>query len=306
LIRAFFFKNSGAAFVCPAYPPMKNAKKSFFLAGFFLMLILGFGLYVSFTRGLGDRITEKILNQNTRAFFQGSIRISRIRLDRKWHLHLDRFNGNLLTDAGAIPLEMGSMVSTGPVWGLFQEKGLELNFTRFRPSNSLNDGMNGICHIRAGNHWFFELKVQLVSLDLEDIVWFNTDVLKGSKGEMKGEITILTKALEEPRVHADIHIAKPGGRLQSRFFDGIVPYLPQTKARSELKKLASQTELVNFDDAILKLDLSRTDKIKVFLHIMIPDYNLNLNLNIEVRIDEKNALLELGQIMGLVKIKVVS
>jgi len=282
----------------------ERRKFPFLLVLSLLTSILIIALYLGARNGVQDRLAEYFLNRGTQDLFQGTVRISGLSLDRRFYVHLDRFQGTLASESGNIPIEMGPLVSTGPVWEVFSENGLTLNFQKFRPSKTLREGIRGLCRIKAGRDWFFELKAEVVSLGLEDIEWFNPDALSGSAGEMRGSITLQTNALEEPKISADIHIAEPGGQMQSRFFDTLTPYLPQAKSKKQIQDLAAHKGLVDFRNADLKIELKSTDNIKVFLHVLVPDYNLNLNLNIEIRIDEKNALLQIAQIMGLVKIKV--
>ncbi len=249
---------------------------------------------------------ESLLNHNMKEFFGGSIRLSGARIDHNGRLWIERFDGNLAAESGTLPLEIREIHSENTLFHYFLEEGIRLNFKSLRPSNSAREGVDGTLRVRGGKDWLLDLKTAVHGIDLEDVILLNPDFLKGSKGNLKGAMMLYARFNEEPRVSADLYVEKPGGKLQSQFFDGIFPYLPKSVAKKQVKKLSNKTELVDFDNAKLQVNIARSDRIKVFLHILIPDYNLNLNLNMEVRVDDKEVLRELLQIIGIIKIRVPS
>ena len=275
---------------------------------FFLLLVLTVSSAVlyHYRYPLTNAALEFLLNQNMKEFFDGSIRLSGARIDVKGRLWIDRFDGNLAAEAGILPLEIREIRSENTLFHYFLEEGLRLNFKSLRPSNSAREGVDGTLRIRGGKDWLLELKTTVRGIDLEDVILLNPEFLAGSKGTMKGEMMLHARFNEDPRGSVDLYVEKPGGKLQSQFFEGIFPYLPKSVAKAQVKKLSNRTELVDFDNAKLQVDIARADRIKVFLHILIPDYNLNLNLNMEVRVDDKEVLRELLQIMGVIKIRVPS
>ncbi len=272
---------------------------------FFLLLVvtLACAVLYHYRYPLTDGALEFLLNQNMKEFFDGSIRLSGARIDRNGRLWIDRFDGNLAAESGILPLEIREIRSENTLFHYFLKEGIRLNFKSLRPSNSAREGVDGILRVRGGKDWLIDLKTAVHGIDLEDVILLNPDFLKGSKGNLKGAMMLYARFNEDPRVSADLYVEKPGGKLQSQFFDGIFPYLPKSVAKAQVKKLSNRTELVDFDNAKLQVDIARADRIKVFLHILIPDYNLNLNLNMEVRVDDKEVLRELLQIMGIIKIK---
>ncbi len=278
----------------------------FFLLIFLVLIFVSFGLLYRYRNELTDSLLEYLFNQNTKEFFGESVRLSGVHLEPNGHLFIDRFEGKLATQTGFIPIEIRQIQSETTVLHYFSMEGLRLNFKSLRPSYSSREGVDGVLQIRGNKEWFFDLKATVQGIDLEDMVIFNPDFLQGSKGRMKGTINLHASFNEEPKVSADLSIEKPGGKLQSQFFDGITPYLPKSLAKKQVKKLSHETELVDFDNANLRIDIARSDRIKVFLHILVPDYNLNLNLNMEIRVSDKEVLKELLQIIGVVQIKVGS
>ena len=89
--------------------------------------------------------------------------------------------------------------------------------------------------------------------------------------------------------------------MPSRFFSAFLTFLPEAKSRAELETLVRLAGVVPFDEAEFKVNPAGPGRIKVFLHIRIPDYNLNLNLNMEIQVDSNNifqAMSQLTQMFG--------
>jgi len=267
-----------------------------------LLAIIGLLTAPFFIPEIPRVIGESILNQSAKEYFAGTIRVREVRLQPSLSLRIEGVEGKLQTQNGAIPIEIAQIESKGSLLRLFDPEGLSLNFQGVRPSKGIGQGLRGKGRVRGGRHWFFYAKAEVEGLRLQDIMKLNPDFLRGAEGEMKGNIFLKAHANEEPEFKADLHVAKPGGRLQAAFFDGIMLYLPQPQLRNSLKKISMQKESVPFQNADFQVHLIQSDQIKVFLHILVPDYNLNLNLKVHIRIDEKNALQELVKIMGIVKI----
>ncbi|HXV27659.1 MAG TPA: hypothetical protein VD913_01705 [bacterium] len=276
----------------------------FFVPLVFVFILLGF--LFAYRHVLTVSILEYLFNRNTKEFFEGTVRLSGVRLEPNGRLLIDRFDGNLQTGAGAVPLEIRQIRSENSVIHYFSKGGFRLNFKSLRPSYSPREGVDGVLILRGGKAWFFDLKATVRGIDLEDIVTFNPEFLEGSRGKMRGELSLYSAYGEDPRISAALSVEKPGGKLQSQFFEGIFPYLPKSVAKKQVKKLSNARELVDFDNAKLEINVPRSDRIKVFLHILVPDYNLNLNLNMEIRVDDKEVLTELFQIMGIIRVKVAA
>ncbi len=260
-------------------------------------------LVFSFRRPIERRLFESLFNQNTKEFFDGSIRLEEARLDPKLKIHLRNLRGQLHSDAGPVPFEISSIDSQGPLFDFFSKEGLALIFKGLRPGHSAHQGVQGTIHLRGGREGFADLKAEVKSLDLQEVEWLNPENLSGASGELRGEVTFRVNAAGEVLCAANLRVQEPGGRIQSRFFDILKPYLPQQlEIRQKMDHLIATGGIVGFHDASLQLELAKSDQMKVFLHIAIPDYNLVLNLNIDIRIDEKNAFLQLAQLAGLLKV----
>jgi hypothetical protein len=269
---------------------------------FLLILALGLtGLYQN--RLVLERILfEKALNLTTPEFFDGTLRLKHVHINREFKLMISGIKGDYQAAEGTVPLRIQRIESLDSLLGIFSKQGVRFHFTGLRPANSQSLGISGIFQTKAGKNWRSEMRADVQSLDLADIRWINPDNLDGSAGELRGDITFKADHASEPELGITLLVQEPGGKLQSKFFDVLLPYLPQLPDKVKIAKLADTNALVGFKEAELKAQLVSTDKIKVFLHILVPDYNLNLNLNLEIRVDEKNAFGELARIMGLVRI----
>ena len=124
--------------------------------------------------------------------------------------------------------------------------------------------------------------------------------LKGATGEIKGKVRFRQNAREAPVFSIEVHVDEPGGKVARHLLDLLTPYLPELAATAKARS-QSNKEIVGFHDASLVIKMEKSDPMKIFLHMKVPDYNLNLNLNIEVRIDDKNGFYRLAELMGLMK-----
>ena len=85
------------------------------------------------------------------------------------------------------------------------------------------------------------------------------------------------------------------------FFSAFLTYLPESQNRKDLEAIIGLAGLVAFSEADFKVSSGASGRMKVFLHIRIPDYNFNLNLNVEIHEDSGNifeALSQLTQALG--------
>ena len=49
------------------------------------------------------------------------------------------------------------------------------------------------------------------------------------------------------------------------------------------------------------MEMKDSDPMKFFVHVWVPDYNLNLNVDLKVRLDVKDAFLQLADLLGALK-----
>jgi hypothetical protein len=269
-------------------------RRGVFFTLFLVTAISLFSSFLIFRHSVWARpLVEIALNKTGKEFFQDSLRLGHFHIDRRLGIHLKDLRGNLRTETGEVPFEIHSLDTENSLANIFQKKGLKLFFKA--------EEISGEARYRTGKGWFFDLKLDIHELGLEEVKWINPENLSGASGRMKGRIEFRADAQNEIHLQADLGVGPPGGLLQARFFELLKPYLPEPALRVRLEEVLAGKVLVGFKDASLKMELLESDIMKIFFHIAVPDYNLNLNLNMEIRIDEKNGFRELAELAGVLK-----
>jgi hypothetical protein len=247
---------------------------------------------------------QSLLNHSTREFFENSARIKHAFLTHDLRLSLSELSAKLKTKNAPIPVEMARIESRDSLFNLLIGKTVRFDFTGVRPVRSQYRGLEGTAVFKAGSHWSFELESHVREMGLEDIEWVNPENLHGSTGKMIGLLRIKAAFDADPSFQLELGVKEPGGIIQAQFFDLLVPFLPQYESIEKIRSLSKESRLVGYQNARFQLDLSKSDKMKGFLHILIKEYNLDLNVNLEIRMDEKNAFLKLAQLLGLIDLEV--
>lgn len=279
-------------------------KTKLFLISLLLLALCG-AAFLKYKDVLLASIVTKAANSAASEYFQGTIRLKRVTLDRSLKIRLENLEGVLKTEHGPVPLEIASVESRGPVYEIFSKDGQFFDFKEARPKNSPRKGVSGSVQFYARKEWRSTLRLQVEALGLEEIQWLAPNDLAGSSGEMKGVLTFVSDYKKELGFFADLKIAEPGGILQERFFESLKPYLPAlTQIEGKIRQ--DGRDLVKFRAANLTVRLLESDTLIGLFHIQVPEYNLNLNLNLTVKLDEKNAFSQLFDVMGLLKLKVES
>ncbi len=264
---------------------------------FGLALVLGACvLLVLIHRQLLRLSLEHALNRETEPLFHGSIRLRDARIDSSLRLQINHIHADLTTAGGRVPLVVDHVRSQQSVIRSLLERRLTLIFDGARFEQSPLRGVTGVAELRRNPNWRLELQVGIQGIGLQDLERFSPEYLTGSTGTMTGDLGLRYGAREDTFLSLDLRIAEPGGLVPSRFLQLLVPYLPNA---SEIRKLSSKTALVGYHTASLQLFLPQSDQLKVLMQMAIPEYNLQLNLNVEVRVDERNILLQLAHLLGL-------
>lgn len=264
------------------------------LAGLFYLLLPHFD---TFER----KILERVLNQAANEYFNGSIRLRHVHIDKKLRIHLRRFYGELVTEGGPMAVEIQAIDSVDSLLNFAAGKPVRFDFRHARPASSGDEGLNGAALLKAGRDGYLEVKSEIATLALNDLEKLSPENLTGSTGKLKGTF-YFRSAGEKADFSLEVKVREPGGMIQARFFDAVLPYLPQIPNRANVEKLAGEARLVPYRQADFTIRLVDPSKMKVFFHILVPDYNLNLNLNVEIRVDRDNAFMELAQLLGLIRI----
>ncbi len=278
-------------------------KKSWIEVSVLILFLALFLLGLIFREVWGRPLAESILNQSMEEFFQGSLRLEKFQLDPQLKVTLGSLRGRVKQETGEIPFEIHEIASEGPLTRYFSPEGLSLQFIGLRLGDSARAGIRGKVKARGGEEGFLKLKVQVESLGLEELARFNPENLGGAQGEIKGEIVFRQDAKGNIELTALLRVESPGGELPSRFFEPLLAYLPEFAVRRDVRKLVAVRGLVGYREASLEIRSIQSDRIKIVLHLLVPEYNLDLNLNLEIRVDEKNAFADLAGLLGLLKMK---
>ena len=195
------------------------------------------------------------------------------------------------------------MESQDSLFLFISQKPVRFIFEGIRPQISSRMGISGNFMIQTGPVSRFELTADLGKTGLEDWQWLDPQNLGGATGAMNGSLTFRQILGQEPEFSMDLEAPEPGGNIQARFFDLFLPYLPTSVQKERVQKISKNQQLVRYGRAALRVNLVRSDNIKILLQIFIPAYNLKLTLNAMIRTDEKTAFSQIARLMGLIEVK---
>ena len=79
----------------------------------------------------------------------------------------------------------------------------------------------------------------------------------------------------------------------------MVPHLPESAQKDKIARIVAEGPwLIRYKKANVEISMPENNVMKIFLRILLLDYNLELNLNTEIRTDSKNAFTQITQAMG--------
>lgn len=286
------------------FPPDRSARqKRILTAAVLLALAAGFFYMFHARTFLLRSAAEAVITAGSREFLEGPVRLKRVSVDRRARIAVEELEGNLKTKKEPVPVKVNRIVSENSLLNYLFGKPVRYRFEGARPASSRYRGLEGLAVSQLGKSGVFELSASIREMDLGDITWMNPENLRGSSGRMVGSLFVRVGPEITPVFRMELTVHEPGGKLQAQFFDILVPLLPQYEAIGKLRALAGSLRLVGYSNAEVRAELAENDRLKIFFHILIPDYNLNLNVNLEVRTDEKNAFFKLAQILGLIEVR---
>jgi hypothetical protein len=248
-------------------------------------------------------LLERLANRSAKEYFEGSLRVEKVSLDRHFKIRLTGITGKLQTRHGPVPLAVKSLESRDTLFLFIFQKPVYFIFEGIRPEISSRIGISGDFMIQTGPASRFELTADLGKTSLEDWQWLDPQNLGGATGAMKGSLTFRQVSGREPEFSMDLEAPEPGGNIQARFFDLFLPYLPASLQKEKIEKISESRELVRYGRAALRVNLPQSDNMKILLQIFIPAYNLKLTLNASIRTDEKDAFSQIARLMGLIEVK---
>lgn len=273
----------------------------FIIATAFLATTLGLALWAIPRLPVLERdLIQSLANRASKEYFDDSLRIEKVSLNRHLKIRLSGITGQLQTRRGPVPLEVKSLESQDSLFSFISQKPVKFIFEGVRPQTSQHMGLSGNFLIQTGAASRFELTADLGKTGLEDWQWLDPQNLGGTTGAIKGNLRFRQVLGQEPDFTMDLEAPEPGGTVQARFFDLLLPYLPASPQRERVQKASESAQLVQYNRATLRVNLVQSDLIKVLLKIFIPAYNLKLTVDTTIRTDAKDAFSKIARIMGLI------
>lgn len=266
-----------------------------------LVLLAGWFLYQN-RDSLLKKSSECLVNQATKEIFTGSLRIGEVKLHSGFQIELQDIRGQITAKSGAVNLFLNQIWSQDSLLNLLLKKPVRFSFSGLDFLPNSEKGIQGEIILTPGKEPVFEIRGTVDGLDLHHLIWLDPVNLTGSTGILKGNYLIKTRGEALLDCGLDLKIQEPGGRIQSKFFDILRSYLPQLKSQEALNQISLLQGIVPYQNAAFQAQIDGPNQMKVLLHILVQDYNLDLRLNLAIRIDQKNAFLQLAQIAGLVQI----
>lgn len=271
---------------------------------FGLALGVGISLAAFFSWGLFQELARRTvqdkLNQNQHDLFAGSLQLGRLSLDPKLRIHLRRIQAELQTPHGPVPLEIKEIETLNPFYDFLFKGGL-LHFEDLKPLGSSYPGVQGTIRLQNGAKGFYEVEAKVLGWGLEELRWMDPVNLEGATGSIKGQVRLRQGIKGETALTGRFYVEQPGGKIAARLFDVLLPYLPYLEKDERIQQIRARGGAVGFRDASLLMEMKESDPMKFFVHVWVPDYNLNLNVDLKVRLDVKDAFLQLADLLGALK-----
>lgn len=279
-----------------------NIKKYFVLKTILLLLILtalGLALLWSHRNQLIQRRLEKWLNETQSVYFQNTLKIEGFELKKDLRVSIAKIRGTWQTAEGGFHFEINDVVVKDPVTNFMFKQPVEIAFAQFRPKTSTYLGISGKLILANDAAGTTEFAAAFEELYLEELTNFNPDMLKGSTGKVVGTFYLKSQKSGEQQMKLRLSVSPPGGRVQARFFDVLLPYLPVADKATLAKIRIAET--VAYKLAHVAAELESKNSLKLLLNIQVPEYNFNLNLNLTLRVEDDKAFIQLAQLLGLAK-----
>lgn len=276
------------------------------LSTILIIAVLSVGIFFLFKEQILDSpryFAEKLTNENTKEFFNNSVKIKSLKIDKEFKLHIEGVSAELKTHQAPIPIVIRSIDSLDPLWFFLKNLPIRFRFDGLKTKSSQSEGVFGNAIVENIQKPNISAAADFSKTDLSDWQWLDPGNLDGAKGAIRGQFSFRQVFGDEPTFSLSLDAPSPGGDLQARLFDFFLPYLPTPAEKEKVRRLAEKNQLVHFEHANLSIDVSQSDITKIFLKIFVPDYNLQLNLSVEIRLDAKNALSQIANLLGLIEVK---
>ena len=244
---------------------------------------------------------EAYLNETQAVFFNQSLKVEGVHLDRDLKLSIRQIRGDWQTAADVFSFETDDIRLEDPVTHFFLGKPVTICFGRFRPRGSVQPGIAGKVLLHLDKDETMDLDADFLGLALEELRAIDPENLRGATGQMTGQFHLRARKSGSQDFRLKLNVPPPGGTLQARFFDLLLPYIPP--AQKAVLETINTTQTVQYQEADLNVALASPEAVNLLLHIAVPDYHLNLNLNVTIRVEDQEAFLQLAALLGLMKVE---
>jgi len=230
---------------------------------------------------------ERTVNAQTQELFGGSVRFDRVHLNRRLRLRIEGIEAQWHIAADSVPLHIDRMESRGPITDIALRRPWSVRFSGAKIGHPSRPGLRGLIRVQQGPRWRLALDADVELMELSELVWINSQHLRGSTGELTGTVRMTFGAQQTPELDCALRIDEPGGLVQTKMFEWLVPYLPATEA---IRRLAARNELIEYRRAALELHGARDGRLKGLFRIDVPSHHLIVNLNLEITVDDETAI----------------
>lgn len=263
-----------------------------------LLIAVASGLWFA-RNSLLETALEKWFSQAYGPFLAAPLSIEGVSLDPSLSLSIHQIKVPWKTAEGTFFFEISNLHVLNPLTDFLLRRPIKITFETLRPLNSVHPGMTGRMTLFQDALGTVEVQAEFLGLYLEEMIALNPENLTGAKGKLTGLFYLRATESGDQEFHLELKSEPPGGKLQARFFDVLVPFLPS--AQKQVMEAVRKAGTVHYQEADVDMRRISPTSINLVLHLLIPDYNLNLNLNVELRVESEDAFFELAQLMGLVQ-----
>lgn len=266
-----------------------------------ILLAAGAAALWHYRNPLAEKGVEAWLHATQDLYFEDTLNLEGLEIDSYLRASVQEISGSWQSPEGPFAFTLENLRILDPVTFFLTGKPVHLTFERFAPAGSAQPGISGKAVLYNDKAGTLELEADFIGLHLEELTALNPETLQGSSGRLTGSLYVKALAEGSPELRIHLKVTPPGGRLQARFFEILVPYLPAGQKAILDKMSASNT--VEYKEADIQVSLGGPETVNLVFHILVPDYNLNLNLNVALRVESQEMFFQLANVFGLIRIE---
>lgn len=271
----------------------------------FLILVLFLGAALAslwhYRNPLAEKGAEAWLSATQDLYFEDTLDLEGLEIDSGMRVTIRKITGSWQSPEGPFPFILENLRIADPVTFFLTGKPVHITFERFAPAGSNHPGVSGKAVLYNDEAGTLELEADFLGLYLEELTALNPESLEGSSGRLTGTLSMKALAEGSQELRISLKVTPPGGKLQARFFEILVPYLPAGQ-KAILEKI-NNAKTVDYKEADIEVNLGGPETVNLVLHILVPDYNLNLNLNVALRVESQEMFFQLANVFGLIRIE---